>query len=170
MKTRHSLLLIFILFSLSSCEIFILAAFEETAEDEMYDYIRSVETWKIQSVNYYTAERGHQNDNFIVSTDSTWSPGGSMSFGKKGRKDDDLYHPMVYTDGNGNTKDVRFELYDALAADNNSRMYFHEWDDFPFPYGEDGFTLEIWGNGKLTIISKEDHTYNQEFLTIEMVE
>lgn len=160
-----------VLLTLSSCGIFLVNELNRSTADKMKNYVSKGDgRWEILSVHWFTAQRGHTSDPYVTQEDSLWYPGGEIQFIDTPKRKDRRYNEAHYTDPNGNSIEIDWTISGDGDDDDDPKLSFYYWDNFPFPKTHGWFWLEEWENDRLVLLNENrgQDTYTQERLTIEL--
>lgn len=159
------------LLTFSGCGIFLVNELNRSTADKMKNYVSKGDgRWEIVSVHWFTSFRGHTSDPYVTQEDSLWYPGGEIQFIDTPKRKDRRYNEAHYTDANGNSIEIDWTISGDGDDDDDPKLSFYGWDNFPFPKTVGGFWLDEWENDRLVLLNdnRGQDTYTQERLTIEL--
>lgn len=116
------------------------------------------ETFAITEVHEIIEEREGWNMPYTTVLDTLYPISGTFLF----ETDRDRFNPVTYTDENGAIANVRWELYDEDAEDDEPRLFFYsdemmgKWEESPFEACQvyttfDGLTVDEYGETELKL-------------------
>ncbi|MGB0430621.1 MAG: hypothetical protein ACPGLV_09120 [Bacteroidia bacterium] len=156
---KRSLLLILPLaLILNSCTLPLIEELNRSVKDKVKKYMKN-ETFDIVEVHEIIEERGGWNMPFTVTRDSIYPMEGQFYFE---RERETRYDPVTFTNSEGASTTLKWNLYDESAEDDEPRLFFYiddmmgKWEECPFEATEvyrssDGLRVDEYGESILEL-------------------